>query len=53
MAYFCLFMKEDPPTQQSSEKRVIWTKRKAAAEKFYTDKPVLTEIGHLSTAKGQ
>ena len=53
MVYVCISMIEDPPTQQSSEKRVIWTKRKVVAEKFDTDKSVLAEIGHLSTARGQ
>ncbi len=34
VAYFCLSMLEDPPVQQSSERRKLSPKRKAAAEMF-------------------
>ena len=52
MAFFCLSMLEDPPTQQGSEERRTSRKRKAAAEKFGIDESVLVEIGHLSSTRG-
>lgn len=52
MAYFCLSMLEDPPTQQSPNRRKIGNKRKAAAEKFDIDVDVLNEIGRLSSTRG-
>ena len=53
VAYFCLSMLEDPPVQQSSKRRKVSSKRKAAAEKFGIDEFVLHEIGHLSTLRGK
>ena len=53
VAYFCLSMLEDPPAQQSSERRKLSSKRKVAAEKFGIDELVLNEIGHLSTLRGE
>lgn len=53
VAYFCLSMLEDPPVQQSAERRKLRSKRKAAAERFGIDERVLNEIGHLSTSRGE
>ena len=53
VAYFCLSMLEDPPVQQSSERRKTSSKRKDAAEKFGIDKSVLDKVGHLSTSRGE
>lgn len=51
MAYFCLSMLEDPPSEGRSSG---WTsnKRTAAAEKYRIDESVLAEIGRLSSTKG-
>lgn len=46
-------MLEDPPAQQSSERKKLRSKRKAAAERFGIDELVLNEIGHLSTSRGE
>ena len=52
MAYFCLSMLEDPPSQ-SSEQRKPSNKRRVAAKKFAIDEWVLSKIGHLSSTKGE
>ncbi len=52
MAYFCLSMLEDRPSQPNSQERIHPKKRKAAAENYQIDKDVLAEIGRLSSTKG-
>ena len=52
MAYFCLSMLEDPPSQTNSQEKIYTKKRKDAAENYQIDKDVLAKIGYLSSAKG-